>query len=57
MSKILCLSLLLMRFILMALFSVYGVLRDELWGEATKKLQRISYVHSRETSRQARVKL
>lgn len=40
-----------------AKMGVYGVLRDELWGEAAKKFQRISYVHSRQTSRPALVKL
>jgi enoyl-CoA hydratase/carnithine racemase len=40
-----------------AKMGVYGVLRNELWGEASKKLQRISYVHSRQTSRPALVKL
>lgn len=37
--------------------SVYGVLRAELYGEALEKFQRISYVHSRETSRAAKVKI
>jgi hypothetical protein len=36
---------------------VYGVLRAELWGEALKKFQGISYVHSRETSRAAKAKI
>lgn len=36
---------------------VYGVLRHELWGEAAEKMQRVSYVHSRATSRKALLKL
>lgn len=39
------------------LSSVYGVLRAELWGEAIEKFQRISYVHNREVSRAAKVKI
>ena len=31
---------------------VYGVLRGELYGEADRMFQQISYVHSRATSRQ-----
>jgi len=40
-----------------AKMDVYGVLRAELWGEAAQKFQSISYVHSRQTSRPALVKL
>ncbi|KAH6723249.1 ClpP/crotonase-like domain-containing protein [Leptodontidium sp. MPI-SDFR-AT-0119] len=40
-----------------ARMGVYGVLRAELWGDAAKKFQRISYVHSRRTSRPALVKI
>ncbi|OJD14068.1 hypothetical protein AJ78_05545 [Emergomyces pasteurianus Ep9510] len=40
-----------------AKMGVYGVLRAELWGEALEKFQRISYVHSRETGRAAKVKI
>jgi Delta3-Delta2-enoyl-CoA isomerase len=40
-----------------AKMGVYGVLRHELWGEAAEAFQRISYVHSRATSRKALVKL
>ncbi|MCJ1304103.1 hypothetical protein MMC08_006915 [Hypocenomyce scalaris] len=40
-----------------ARMGVYGVLRAELWGEAGGMFQSISYVHSRLTSRPARVKL
>jgi Delta3-Delta2-enoyl-CoA isomerase len=36
---------------------VYGVLRGELYGEADRHFQHISYVHSRPTSRQPKVKL
>lgn len=37
--------------------SVYALLRQELWGEAIKKFQRISYVHSRMTSAPAKAKI
>lgn len=40
-----------------AKMGIYGVLRAELWGEAAKKFQSISYVHSRQTSRPALAKL
>ncbi|OJD23563.1 hypothetical protein ACJ73_05081 [Blastomyces percursus] len=40
-----------------AKMGVYGVLRAELLGEAIEKFQRISYVHGRETSRAAKVKI
>lgn len=40
-----------------AKMGVYGVLKAELWGEAAEKMQRVSYVHSRATSRPALVKL
>jgi len=36
---------------------VYGVLRAELYGEAARSFQAISYVHSRTTNRKALVKL
>lgn len=36
---------------------VYGVLRGELYGEADRMFQSISYVHSRRTNRKALVKL
>jgi enoyl-CoA hydratase/carnithine racemase len=36
---------------------VYGVLRGELYGEADRIFQSISYVHSRPTSRQAKAML
>jgi enoyl-CoA hydratase/carnithine racemase len=36
---------------------VYGLLRNELYGEATKAFALISHVHSRETNRRALVKL
>jgi len=34
-----------------AKMGVYGILRSELYGEAAKKFQGISYVHSRDTTR------
>ena len=40
-----------------ARMGVYGLLRAELYGEAVRAFQQISYVHSRMVSRQARVKL
>ncbi|KAK7902700.1 hypothetical protein LTR67_002346 [Exophiala xenobiotica] len=40
-----------------AKMGVYGVLRQELYGEAAVKFQKISYVHSRLTARPAKVKL
>lgn len=40
-----------------AKMGVYGVLRQELWGEAIKKFQKISYVHSRQTTRPALAKI
>ncbi|KAL2067350.1 hypothetical protein VTL71DRAFT_1775 [Oculimacula yallundae] len=39
-----------------ARMGVYGLLRSELWGNAAKKFQRISYVH-KQTNRPAMVKL
>lgn len=36
---------------------VYGVLRNELYGEASRAFALISHVHSRETNRRALVKL
>lgn len=40
-----------------ARMGVYGLLRGELYGEAIKAFQQISYVHSRMVSRQAKIKL
>jgi enoyl-CoA hydratase/carnithine racemase len=40
-----------------AKMGVYGVLRDELVGEASKAYRDISYVHSRETTREPKVKI
>ncbi|CAG7940161.1 unnamed protein product, partial [Penicillium nalgiovense] len=40
-----------------AKMGVYALLRQELWGDAIKKFQRISYVHSRVTSAPAKVKI
>lgn len=40
-----------------AKMGVYGVLRAELYGDALKAFQRISYVHSRSTNRKALAKL
>jgi len=40
-----------------AKMGVYGVLRNELCGEATRAYQANSYVHHRETSREPKVKL
>ncbi|KAI9880066.1 MAG: hypothetical protein M1830_005798 [Pleopsidium flavum] len=40
-----------------AKMGVYAELRSELWGEALRKFQKISYVHGRLTSRPAKVKL
>jgi len=40
-----------------AKMGVYGVLRDELVGEAAKAYRDISYVHSRETTREPKVKI
>ncbi|KAJ5749260.1 uncharacterized protein N7511_010956 [Penicillium nucicola] len=40
-----------------AQMGVYAVLRQELWGDAIKKFQRISYVHGRMTSAPAKVKI
>ncbi|KAJ5925690.1 hypothetical protein N7454_008329 [Penicillium verhagenii] len=40
-----------------AKMGVYALLRNELWGEAIKKFQRISYVHSRITSAPAKAKI
>ncbi|KAL6925375.1 hypothetical protein FSST1_002649 [Fusarium sambucinum] len=40
-----------------AKMGVYGLLRGELYGEALKAFQQISYVHSRLNSGQAKVKL
>jgi enoyl-CoA hydratase/carnithine racemase len=37
--------------------SVYGLLRYELWGEAIRQFQRISYVHGRQTSLPAKAKV
>jgi len=43
--------------LIVALLRVYGVLRAELWGDALKKLQRISYVHGRQSWGPAKVKI
>lgn len=40
-----------------ARMGVYGMLRGELYGEAIKAFQQISYAHSRIVSREAKVKL
>ncbi|KAK4861723.1 hypothetical protein LT330_003758 [Penicillium expansum] len=40
-----------------AKMGVYALLRQELWGDAIRKFQRISYVHSRATSAPAKVKI
>ncbi|KAG2414722.1 hypothetical protein HFD88_003914 [Aspergillus terreus] len=40
-----------------AKMGVYGLLRYELWGDAIRQFQRISYVHSRQTSLPARAKV
>jgi Delta3-Delta2-enoyl-CoA isomerase len=40
-----------------AKMGVYSLLRNELWGEATEALRRISYVHGRVTSRPAKAKI
>ncbi|KAL4925369.1 enoyl-CoA hydratase/isomerase family protein [Aspergillus undulatus] len=40
-----------------AKMGVYAALRTELWGEAVKKFQRISYVHGRSTSAPAKAKI
>ncbi|KAJ5815925.1 hypothetical protein N7447_008158 [Penicillium robsamsonii] len=40
-----------------AKMGVYALLRQELWGDAIKKFQRISYVHSWVTSAPAKVKI
>lgn len=34
----------------MATAGVYGVLRDELYGEASQALRRLSYVHAKNTN-------
>ncbi|ETI20809.1 hypothetical protein G647_07151 [Cladophialophora carrionii CBS 160.54] len=36
---------------------VYGLLRDELFGEASRAYRNLAYVHSRETAREPKVKL
>ena len=36
---------------------VYGVLRNELVGEAARSYQQASYIHHRETSREPKIKL
>lgn len=40
-----------------AKMGVYGVLRNELVGEALRAYQANSYVHHRETSREPRIKI
>jgi Delta3-Delta2-enoyl-CoA isomerase len=36
---------------------VYGVVRGELWGAAAEQFQRVSFVHSKPTSRRAKAKI
>jgi hypothetical protein len=36
---------------------VYALLRQELWGDAVKKFQKISYVHGRVVSAPAKAKI
>lgn len=38
-------------------YRVYALLRQELWGDAIKRFQRISYVHSRMTTAPAKAKI
>lgn len=40
-----------------ATMGVYGMLRDELWGEARRYYAQNSYVHRKETSKEPKVKL
>ncbi|KAF2164822.1 hypothetical protein M409DRAFT_67555 [Zasmidium cellare ATCC 36951] len=40
-----------------AKMGVYGILRNELVGEALRAYQSISYIHHKETAREAKVKL
>ncbi|EXJ53610.1 uncharacterized protein A1O5_13177 [Cladophialophora psammophila CBS 110553] len=40
-----------------AKMGVYGLLRNELWDQAHSAYQAVSYVHSRQTSREPKVKL
>jgi enoyl-CoA hydratase/carnithine racemase len=40
-----------------AKMGVYGLLRNELVGEATAAYQAVSYVHHKQTSREPKVKL
>lgn len=40
-----------------AKMGVYGVLRGELYGDAARSFQKISYVHSRSTTRPALAKI
>src|SRR6266498_3655738 len=36
---------------------VYGVFRNDLWGQATEQFARVSFVHRKATSRQAKAKI
>lgn len=40
-----------------AKMGVYGMLRDELYGDASERLRRISYVHGKRTDLPARAKI
>lgn len=40
-----------------ARMGVYGLLRSELYGNAIEAFKKISYVHSRATVREAKVKI
>jgi hypothetical protein len=40
-----------------AKMGVYSMLRNDLWGEATEKLRRISYVHGKRVSQPAKAKI
>jgi enoyl-CoA hydratase/carnithine racemase len=40
-----------------AKMGVYGILRSELYGDAARCFQKISYVHSRDTTRKALAKI
>lgn len=40
-----------------AKMGVYGLLRHELWGAASDAYARNSYIHSRQTTREPKVKL
>ena len=40
-----------------AKMGVYSLLRNDMWGEATEKFKRISYVHGRRTNERAKAKI